>query len=163
MFYIEIENKIVLFDTDRDRLENTLEFMPQYSDAQIQETEKEIVYINDEFRFKEDVLKEIRLQEIEQELAQVDRLYEITMNTPILYTNGHYYKPRYVQESYVLLLAADIFPITIWDSTELNSVEMAKNDLLILSMFLKGIAEPAFQERKTNRLSLLLEKEELLV
>lgn len=40
MFYIEKYHKIVLFDTDMKRLENTLLFTPQYKDLPIQETEE---------------------------------------------------------------------------------------------------------------------------
>ena len=39
MFYIKDENdKIVLFDEDRQRLENTIAFMPQYKDCEILQT-----------------------------------------------------------------------------------------------------------------------------
>ena len=40
MFYIEQDDKIVLFDEDRQKLENTIPFMPQYKDLEIQETEE---------------------------------------------------------------------------------------------------------------------------
>ena len=40
MYYIEKNNKIVLFDEDRQRLENTLLFTPQYEGIAIQETEE---------------------------------------------------------------------------------------------------------------------------
>lgn len=40
MFYIEEDNKIVLFDADRQKLEDTLLFTPQYQDLPIQETEE---------------------------------------------------------------------------------------------------------------------------
>lgn len=42
MFYIEQNEKIVLFDTDKTKLENTLKFMPQYEDLEIKETERPI-------------------------------------------------------------------------------------------------------------------------
>lgn len=42
MFYIEHENKIVLFDQDRERLARTVACMPQYAGAQIQETARPI-------------------------------------------------------------------------------------------------------------------------
>lgn len=40
MFYIEKDNKIVLFDNNRQKLEDTLLFTPQYKDLDIQETEE---------------------------------------------------------------------------------------------------------------------------
>lgn len=42
-YYIEEDNKIILFDTDKQRLENTLAFQPQYVWLEIQETERPIV------------------------------------------------------------------------------------------------------------------------
>lgn len=117
----------------------------------------EIVDLRNDDEYK----KQNRLKDIEKELEETDKTYNVTIDTPVLYGNGQCYKPRYVQESYVLLLAADIFPITIWDASEINSTEMTKTDLLQLSMFLKAIAEPAFQERKSKRLELLLEKQKL--
>lgn len=78
MYYIEKENKIVLFDTDKERLENTLLFLPQYQifsqnedgeeiyiNPEILETDREIVTINNECRFKDEVLEE--LEQIEKE------------------------------------------------------------------------------------------------
>ena len=43
MFYIEQDNKIVLFDEDKQRLQNTIAFMPQYKGLKILETERPIV------------------------------------------------------------------------------------------------------------------------
>lgn len=41
-YYIEQNEKIVLFDTDRSKLEKTLSFMPQYSGLEIKETDRPI-------------------------------------------------------------------------------------------------------------------------
>ena len=43
MFYIEHENKIVLFDTNRDKLIRTVACMPQYAGAEIKQTDRPIV------------------------------------------------------------------------------------------------------------------------
>ena len=43
MFYIEQDNKIVLFDEDKTKIENTILFMPQYKDLEIKETQRPIV------------------------------------------------------------------------------------------------------------------------
>ena len=43
MFYIEQDNKIVLFDEDKQRLQDTISFMPQYKGLKILETERPIV------------------------------------------------------------------------------------------------------------------------
>lgn len=42
-YYIEKDNKIVLFDEDRQKLINTLSFLPQYEHFEILETEQPIV------------------------------------------------------------------------------------------------------------------------
>ena len=73
-YYIEQEDKIVLHDTDRERLQTTLTFMPQYAGLAIQETEKEIIQLDNEFVFKDDKLEE--LAEIERQKL-VTKLYEI--------------------------------------------------------------------------------------
>lgn len=46
MFIVEKDNKIILADTDRARLESTLEFMPDYAGYKIAETEREIAEID---------------------------------------------------------------------------------------------------------------------
>lgn len=40
MFYIENENKIILFDDDKEKLQNSIKFMPQYKDLEIKEVPK---------------------------------------------------------------------------------------------------------------------------
>lgn len=40
MFYIEKDNEIIMFDTDKTKIENTLLFTPQYSELEIKETEE---------------------------------------------------------------------------------------------------------------------------
>lgn len=43
MFYIEKDNKIIISDSDLERLKTTLKFMPEFKDSDIKETDKEIV------------------------------------------------------------------------------------------------------------------------
>lgn len=68
-FYIEQDNKIVLFDEDKQKLQNTLAFMSQYEDLEIQETERQIITHNNTFVFKDTVLDELSLQ-IKNELIE---------------------------------------------------------------------------------------------
>ena len=42
-YYIEKNNQILLFDTDKQKLQATLRFMPQFKDLQIKETQRPIV------------------------------------------------------------------------------------------------------------------------
>lgn len=46
MFYIEKDNKIVLFDENKQKLQNTLTFMPQYDGLKIKETDNEHTIYN---------------------------------------------------------------------------------------------------------------------
>ena len=43
MYYVEQDGQIVLYDEDRQVLENTLEFTPQYAGLEIKETDRPIV------------------------------------------------------------------------------------------------------------------------
>ena len=40
MFYIKDNNKIVLFDEDKQKLQDTIAFMPQYQGLEIKEVEE---------------------------------------------------------------------------------------------------------------------------
>ncbi len=50
-YYIENENKIILFDTNKTKLQNTLKFMPQYQGLEIQETQRPLVLSEDGTKF----------------------------------------------------------------------------------------------------------------
>jgi len=73
-YYVQQNDKIVLHDTNRDKLVTTLTFMPQYAGLEVLETEKEIIQLDNEFVFKDDKLDE--LAEIERQKL-VTKLYEI--------------------------------------------------------------------------------------
>lgn len=73
MFYIELDNKIVLCDEDKERLIVTLSFMPQYADLEIQETDKEIIQFEGDFYFTEDPEYIERREQLE--LERVQQLY----------------------------------------------------------------------------------------
>ena len=75
MFYIQQDEKIVLFDTEKERLVNTLAFMPQYADLPILETEREIIELNNEFVFADEVeleLAEARKEEFLKQFFKID-------------------------------------------------------------------------------------------
>lgn len=71
MFYIQQDEKIILFDTDKQKLVNTITFMPQYEGLEILETEREIIELNNEFVFKDEHLQEL------QDIANQERNAEI--------------------------------------------------------------------------------------
>lgn len=69
MYYIQENEKIVLFDENKEKLENTILFMPQYKEFEIKETDKKIVNFEGEFYFDDDatyltLLKERETQRI---------------------------------------------------------------------------------------------------
>ena len=75
MFYIQQDEKIVLFDENLETLQNTIAFMPQYADLPILETEREIIELNNEFVFKDEVeleLAEARKEEFLKQFFKID-------------------------------------------------------------------------------------------
>ncbi len=70
MYYVENTEKIVLFDEDKNKLQNTIAFMPQYSGLEIKETNRPIV----NFQFAD-------TEEYKQELAQkeIDRIKSLKL------------------------------------------------------------------------------------
>lgn len=69
-YYIEQGNKIVLFDTIRQKLIDTLSFMPQYQHLTVNETERPIV----DFQFADTEENKVFQEEREQ-----DRINHLTM------------------------------------------------------------------------------------
>ena len=55
MYYVEDNDKIVLFDEDKHKLQDTIAFMPQYKDLNINETNKNIINFNGEIYFEDDI------------------------------------------------------------------------------------------------------------
>mgnify|MGYP000009660317 CR=1 FL=1 len=66
MFYIEQDNKIVLFDEDRQKLQNTLLFMPQYASLEIKKVQEGYVILDFE-------LMTIEEKEAEQAQKEAER------------------------------------------------------------------------------------------
>lgn len=113
--------------------------------------------------------QEQRLKQIEIELMQADETYKIQLDTPVQYTNGHLYKPKWVEETYINLLTAGsmiptMFPMQIWDSTEVeeNVVLMTLEELQVLTKYLASIQQHYFDERKVLKSQLLNEKKKLI-
>lgn len=67
MFYVQENEKIVLCDEKFDILQDTIAFMPQYKNLEIQETDKNIVNFNGSFYFEDDVEYKERKQKQEAE------------------------------------------------------------------------------------------------
>lgn len=59
MYYIEKNNKIILFAEDRQTIENGFIVMPQYKDLPINYTNKTIVEYKGEYVFEEDITEQL--------------------------------------------------------------------------------------------------------
>ena len=65
-YYILENEKIVLFDNDKEKLQNTITFMPQYAGLEVFETQDEIVEFEGKFYFKKDIQEQIEQKERER-------------------------------------------------------------------------------------------------
>lgn len=81
MFYVEKDEKIVLFDENKQKLQDTIAFMPQYKGLKILETERPIV--NFEFT---DTTEYIEKQ---LNLAKTDKYNEINNGARIYLESGN--------------------------------------------------------------------------
>ena len=70
MFYIQQDNKIVLFDEDKQKLQNTIAFMPQYQDLEIKEVEEGYVI----YDFELMTVEEMEAKETQKERERLDKL-----------------------------------------------------------------------------------------
>ena len=66
MFYIEDNNKIVLFDKDKQKLQDTISFMPQYKDLEIQEVQEGFVIYDFELMTVEEMKEKQAQKECER-------------------------------------------------------------------------------------------------
>lgn len=81
MFYIENENKILLFDEDKQKLQNTIAFMPQYQGLEIKEVEEGYVIYDFELMTVEEMEtkkaqkeRECRNQEIDNKIKELQTM-----------------------------------------------------------------------------------------
>ena len=70
MFYIQQDNKIVLFDKDKQRLQNTIAFMPQYESLEIKEVEEGYVI----YDFELMTVEEMKTKEAQKERERLNML-----------------------------------------------------------------------------------------
>lgn len=89
--------------------------------------------------------------------AQIE--YDYRLDTPVEYSNGFTYKPKWAEEIYVGLLEKGLafeglFPMTIYDSTKLaeRAVSMSLQDLQQLTMFLAVVQQQYFDAKKIAEL-----------
>ena len=65
-YYIEKDNKIVLFNTDRQILQNDFIVHPEYANLEIKQTSREIILLDNEFVFADEHQEEIGQKERER-------------------------------------------------------------------------------------------------
>ena len=70
MFYIEKDNKILLFDEDKQKLKDTIAFMPQYEGLEIKEVQEGYVI----YDFELMTVEEKEAKETQQERERLDKL-----------------------------------------------------------------------------------------
>ena len=54
MFYIQKEGKIILANENKETLENTRKFLPQYSELEIIETDKKVILFDGKYYIEDD-------------------------------------------------------------------------------------------------------------
>ncbi len=70
MFYIQQDNKILLFDDDKQRLQDTIAFMPQYEGLEIKEVEEGYVI----YDFELMTVEEMEAKQAQKERERLDKL-----------------------------------------------------------------------------------------
>ena len=70
MFYIQQDNKIVLFDEDKQKLQNTIAFMPQYKGLEIEEVQEGYVV----YDFKLMTVEEMKEKRAQKEQDKINML-----------------------------------------------------------------------------------------
>ena len=71
MFYIQQDEKIVLFDEDKQKLQDTIAFMPQYKDWEIKEVEEGYII----YDFELMTVEEKEAKETQKERERLDMLF----------------------------------------------------------------------------------------
>lgn len=89
-YYIEQENKIVLFDTDKQKLINTLLFIPQYKGLEIKETEMEILYRNNKFVFANEIQDELLAEAKQVKTEEINNSKETAFKAGFYFNNAHF-------------------------------------------------------------------------
>ena len=70
MFYVEKDNKIVLFNESKSKIETSLKFMPQYKGIEIKETDRPID--NFEWADTQEYIKKKKITELEEKIASLE-------------------------------------------------------------------------------------------
>lgn len=133
MFYILQNDKIVLYDESREKLENTIKFMPQYADLPILETDRPIV----DFEFADTPewiathLREVKETKMKEALdgaksfIENEACYQFDENNSIEATDGNIGKLT----AYALGFSTGTMQEVQWTSKEDNVLMLDPDDL----------------------------------
>lgn len=79
-YYVLQNDEIVLFDTNKSRLQKTVKkYKPELKDSKIQETEREIILLDNKYVFADEHQEEIAEQEELSQLTQESQELENTL------------------------------------------------------------------------------------
>jgi len=131
MFYIEKNNKIVLYDTDKNRLGRTLLCMPQYADLEIQETEEGYTIVNYQL-ISIDKAENLELIKAKENKIQVnDKLRDEAINGGVTYKNILFDSDTDQKVNLLAMVSAMSDEDTItWFGKDNQPLDCTKEDLL---------------------------------
>lgn len=133
MYYVSDNNQIILYDENRAKLSNTLEFMPQYADLPILETDRPIV----DFEFADtpewiaNHLREVKETKMKEALdgaksfIENEACYQFDENNSIEATDGNIGKLT----AYALGFSTGAMQEVQWTSKEDNVITLDVDDL----------------------------------
>ena len=90
-YVLNSENEIALFDTDKKRLQTTLKFKPELKDKTINETEREIVLLDNEYVFADEHVDALLVEAKEKKLAELSKataLFEDNLNKDMYFASS---------------------------------------------------------------------------
>lgn len=106
------------------------------------------------FQLKNDIANAI----LNEDDSEAFKSYKQKLDTPVEYTNGFLYKPKWAEGIYAGFIQKGtllpmLFPLKIWDATETeeNAVEMTLQELITLTIFLAQKQEQYFNVYKQEK------------
>ena len=136
-YYIEKDNKILLFDEDKQKLQDTIAFMPQYKGLKILETERPIINFEfaDTTEYIEKQLNEAKTNKYNEinngariYLESGEALFELSENQHIEATDGNIGKLSAYALSYITgtLMPSDA---VYWNTKEDETIALNQEQL----------------------------------
>ena len=95
-YYIEQDGKIVLHDTNKNRIETTLKFMPQYAGLEIKETERPIE--NGEWADTDSYIAKKHLQDLQNQVNTLESETGLNRVLREIVTSSEITTSKYVQD-----------------------------------------------------------------